>query len=119
MKKNKITVFNDCVDSHPEELDYFENLITKHYQKFTYGYNILQEVDLFDKISKVDCIFEDKKIRFVAKFKKNITKKDAERINDASTVAYNHKKFTADISIDGVNLEFNITKNPKYKDTFE
>lgn len=117
MKKNKITVFNGCVDSHLEDLDYFENLIQKHYQKFTYGYNILSDIDIFEKISKIDCIFEDKMIKFIAKFKKKITKKDSALIDESVDSAYNCKKFNADVDVNDSILTIHISKDPNYIDT--
>lgn len=119
MKKNKLTVFNGCVDSHLEDLDYFETLITKHYQKFSYGYNIINDVDLLDKIKKIDCIFENKKIKFIAIFKRNITKKDSSLIDECSHTAYNCDKYVAAISVDGPVLELHITRNSNYKDIMD
>lgn len=110
MKRNRITVFNKAVDKHLEDLSYFEDLLTKHYLKFSYGYNIIATDSVIELVDDIECVLKDKSIAFILTFSKKVTKL---LLNDvsfrSSTVEYSDR-FAADIISDGKEIRITIRK---------
>lgn len=96
MKQNRITVFNCVVDKRLEDCSFFEDLLDNHYQKFSFGYNIVARDNLLDKIKDIECDISDKNLKFIITFKKSITKKIMKLIEESSTSVYGSEKFDAE-----------------------
>ena len=109
MKQNRITVFNCIIDKRIEDCDFFENLLDNHYQKFSYGYDIVAKDKLLEKIKDVECeILNDTTLKFVISFKKSVTKKIFKQICESSTCAYGSECYAVDIESNGDNILLTI-----------
>ena len=97
MKQNRITVFNCVVDKNLEDCSFFEDLLDNHYHEFSYGYNIFAKDNLLEKIKDVECEIHDNQLKFIITFKKSISKKTMNLIDERRLDVYGAERFDADI----------------------
>ena len=110
MQKNRIVVFNRIIDNKIEDCSFFERFLENHYNKFTYGYNIITLNDLIDDIKDVECEIIDSNILFNIVSRKKITKKFIKLIESNFLIAYGHEKHDIEISdVNEKNISFIIS----------
>jgi hypothetical protein len=110
MKQNRITVFNCVIDKRLEDCSFFEDLLDNHYQKFSFGYNIVARDNLLEKIKDIECDISDKNLKFIITFKKSITKKIMKLIEESCDNAHGSQKFIAEPDFDGEIAKLRIYK---------
>jgi hypothetical protein len=110
VQKNRIVVFNRITDNRLQDVEFFEDLLENHYQKFTYGYNMIAENDILDQVDDIECECGKHKLTFLVKFTKKVTKTVLEQINGSAETVFGSQKFDALTSIDGKTLTIEITK---------
>jgi hypothetical protein len=104
MKQNRITVFNCVIDKRIEDCSFFEDLLDNHYHKFSYGYNIVAQENLLEKVKDIECDIYDKKLKFIITFKKSITKKIMKLIDESRESVYGSERFDADVDFSADNI---------------
>lgn len=110
MKKNRIVVFNRLVDNKLQDLEFFETLLQDHYRKFTYGYCILANNDVIEKVQDIECECKKHELDFLVKFEENITKDLLKIIEEDSAIAFGCEKFDVELEAKKKNLVMKITK---------
>jgi hypothetical protein len=110
MEKNRIQVFNKTLDKHLNDLAYFEDLITNHYLKFAYAYNIIAADEIIKKIDDVECLLSDT-LSFILTTNVEFGDDLIHLLKCQSSCAWNHDEYSAEITkTDGNTVTIVIAK---------